>query len=294
MIKIIFILLTGVISISFAAIFVRFCEDVPAIMIATYRLSIPAIILIAISIFKKGTFLNMDRKELFLCFMGGLFLTLHLITWFTSLKYTSVASSVVLVTTSPLFIGLFTVISLKEKFNAGLTIGIVLSLTGSLIIGINDTGIKGLMIKNSSAFFGDSLAIAGAIMASGYLIIGSMVRKKLGILTYITVVYSFSALMLILISLALHIPFTGYKSFSSLNLVLLAIIPQLIGHSSFNWILKHIAPALVSIIILMEPAAASVLAYIFFKEHIDFFQFTGMMMILLAIFIASKKGFKGV
>jgi len=294
MIKIIFILLTGVISISFAAIFVRFCEDVPAIMIATYRLSISSMILLILLIFKKNTFIKLSKKELFLCFIGGLFLTLHLITWFTSLKYTSVASSVVLVTTSPLFIGIYTVIFLKEKFNAGLTIGIVLSLAGSFIIGVSDSGIKELIIKDSAAFFGDILAITGAIMASGYLIIGSKVRKKLDILTYITVVYSFSALMLILISLALHIPFTGYKSFSYLNLALLATIPQLIGHSSFNWALKHITPAIISIVILMEPIGASVLAYIFFKEHIDFFQFTGMMMILLAIFIASKKGFKGV
>ena len=168
----------------------------------------------------------------------------------------------------------------------GLAIGIILSLTGSFIIGVGDSGIKELMIKDSSAFFGDILAIVGAIMASGYLIIGSKVRKRLDILTYITVVYSFSALMLITISLILHIPFTGYKSFSYLNLVLLATIPQLIGHSSFNWALKHITPAILSIVILMEPIGASALAYIFFKEHIDFFQFTGMMMVLFAIFIA--------
>jgi drug/metabolite transporter (DMT)-like permease len=279
MIKTATVLLAGIISISFAAIFIRFCDDVPSIMIAAWRL-------------RGHTFKKVTREDFILSCFGGLFLALHFILWITSLKYTSVASSVVLVTTNPIFVGIFSYLFLKEKQHIELIIGIILCLIGSILIAAVDSGFEGLVIVNRKALLGDILALAGAIMASGYLLVGSKVRERLDILTYITIVYTVAAFILIILSLILNIPFTGYRTSSYLYMVLLAILPQLIGHTAFNWALKHIKASMVAITILGEPIGATILAYLFFNESVSIFQIIGVVAIFAAILISSRKGKK--
>lgn len=292
MIKTIAILLAGITSISFASIFIRFCADVPAIMIATYRLGIASLVLLFIFKVRGSTLKGIDRKDLLFSILGGVFLSLHFITWITSLKYTSVASSVVLVTTNPIFVGIFSYLLLKEKQHIELIAGIVLCFLGSILIALGDSGLHGITLTDNGALTGDLLALAGAVMASGYLIVGSKVRKRLDIVTYITVVYSISAIFLFITSIALQIPFTGYKPDSYLFLVLLAVVPQLIGHTSLNWALKHLKASMVAITILGEPIGATILAYLFFTELVGRFQLLGMALIFAAIIISSRKGKK--
>jgi len=292
MIKTVAVLLAGIISISFAAIFIRFCDDVPSIMIATWRLTAASVILLAFFRLRGHTFATVGRADLILSCCGGLFLALHFILWITSLKYTSVASSVVLVTTNPIFVGIFSYLFLKEKQHIELVIGIILCLIGSILIATGDGGFVGLFIVNREALLGDILALGGAIMASGYLLVGSRVREKLDILTYITIVYTVAALILVVLSLALDIPFTGYRHSSYLFMVLLAIVPQLIGHTAINWSLKHLRTSMVAITILGEPIGASILAYLFFGESVSSFQTIGIAAIFTAIMISSRKGKK--
>ena len=292
MIKTIAILLAGITSISFASIFIRFCDDVPAIMIATCRLGIASVILLVIYKIRGFTFKGIHRRDLLFSLLGGLFLSLHFILWITSLKYTSVASSVVLVTTNPIFVGIFSYFFLREKQPVELIAGICLCFLGSFMIAMGDSGLHGFTLADKKALIGDVLALAGAVMASGYLIVGSKVRERLDILTYITVVYSISALFLLITSVALQIPFTGYKPGSYLFMALLAVVPQLIGHTSLNWALKHLKASMVAITILGEPIGATILAYHFFTESVGRFQLLGMAMIFAAIIIASQKGKK--
>ncbi|HBQ29166.1 multidrug transporter [Peptococcaceae bacterium SCADC1_2_3] len=292
MIKTIFILLTGIISLSFASIFIKLCSDVPAIMIAAYRLGVASVILFIIFKLKGHSLKEVPKKDLLFSLVGGLFLAFHFIAWITSLKYTSVASSVVLVTTNPIFVGLFSYFLFKEKQEIELVIGIVLCLLGSIMIVSGDSGIHELTLYNKKVMAGDVLALIGAIMASGYLIVGSKVREKLDILPYVTVVFTSSAIFLLVISVVMKIPFTGYRSTSYLYMVLLALIPQLIGHTSINWALKNLKTSLIAISILGEPVGATILAYIFFKESVGPLQFIGMSLIFAAIITASRKGKK--
>jgi drug/metabolite transporter (DMT)-like permease len=292
MLKTALVLLVGVISISCSAIFIRFCDDVPAIMIATFRLTIASLILLAIFKIKGRSLKIVQNRDLILCLLGGLFLSLHFISWITSLKFTSVANSVVLVSTNPIFVGLFSYLILKEKQDTGLIVGIILSFLGSMTLAVGDSGIFKLILVDKKVLMGDILALTGAVMISGYLIVGSRVRRRLDIFTYITLVYTFCAIYLLVISFVLHMPFTGYKSLSYLNMILLAIVPQLIGHTSFNWALKHLKTSIVAIAILGEPIGATLLAYIFFKETVDSFQLIGIIFIFAAIIIATRKGKK--
>jgi len=282
----------GIVAISFASIFIRFCNDVPSIMIATYRLTLSSIILLIIAKSKGIGLSSYKKRHILLGMLGGFFLALHFSFWISSLKFTSVASSVVLVATNPIFVGLFSYLFFKEKQPAELILGIILSFLGSIILVVGDSGLQGLTAQNPSFLLGDILAFLGAIMASGYLMVGSKLREEMDVLPYISMVYTFSASFLLISSISLGIPFTGYKLSSYFYMVLLAIVSQLIGHTAFNWALKHLKASMIAITILGEPIGASILAYIIFRETIKSFQSVGIILIFLAIIIASRKAKK--
>ena len=282
----------GIVAISFASIFIKFCDDVPSIMIATYRLALSSIILLIIAKGKGIRFSSFPKKRLLMGMLGGFFLSLHFSFWISSLKLTSVASSVVLVATNPIFVGIFSYLFLREKQPAELILGIILSFSGSMVLAVGDSGLQGLTVQNPSFLLGDMLALLGAIMASGYLMVGSKLREEMDVLSYTSMVYTFSAFFLLIASLCSGTPFAGYKPGSYIYMVLLAIIPQLIGHTAFNWALKHLKASMVAITILGEPIGASILAYIIFRETIKSSQLIGIILIFLAIIIGSRKGKK--
>ena len=292
MVRIFACMSVGIVAISFASIFIKFCDDVPSIMIATYRLTISSIILLTIAKGRGIRFTSFSKRQLLMGVLGGFFLSLHFSFWISSLKFTSVASSVVLVTTNPIFVGLFSYLLFREKQPPELILGIILSFSGSVILAIGDSGLQGLSIQNPSFLLGDVLALLGGIMTSGYLMVGSKLREEMDVLSYISVVYTFSACFLLIASVSWGIPFTGYKASSYLYMAFLAIVPQLIGHTAINWSLKHLKTSMVAITILGEPVGASILAYIIFRETIKSFQGIGIVLIFLAIIISSRKGRK--
>jgi drug/metabolite transporter (DMT)-like permease len=204
-------LAVGIIAISFASIFIKFCEDVPSLMIATYRLVISSVILLIIAKSRNVRFSLLSKRQLLMGMLGGMFLGLHFSFWISSLKFTSVASSVVLVTTNPIFVGIFSYLFLRETQPIELIIGIILSFSGSIILAVGDSGLRGLSVQNPSFLLGDTLALLGAIMASGYLMVGSRMRQEMDVLSYASIVYSFSALFLLITSISSGISFTGYR-----------------------------------------------------------------------------------
>lgn len=283
----------GVISISFASIFIRFCEDVPSVMIATYRMAIASGILILYSVSTRRLKLS-SMSGLHVCsaVLAGFFLALHFSFWISSLKYTSVASSVVLVTTNPIFVGFFSWIIFGEKLSRALIAGIILSVGGSFVMALGDSGTGSITVGGNHAVLGDALALAGAVMASGYLLVGSRVRESVDVLSYVVVVYTTSSLFLLTFSLLSGLSFSGYRISSYVWMVLLAVVPQIIGHTAINWALKHLRPGMVAVAILGEPVGASLLAYWFFSESLGPFQLAGMILIFTAILLASRNAGK--
>ena len=139
-----------------------------------------------------------------------------------------------------------------------------------------------------TAFLGDFLALAGAWMAAGYLLVGRKLRAKMDLVPYIFVVYGMAALILIVIMLiARETPF-GYSPLVYLWFVLLAVVPQLFGHSIFNWALKYVPTSFVSITLLGEPVGSTILAYFIFLEQPGWIKIGGAVLILAGIWLASK------
>jgi len=215
--------------------------------------------------------------------LAGLFLALHFSFWIASLKFTSVASSVVLVSTNPLFVGLGGWLFFKEALGWNLMLGIFLSVIGSGLISFGDISLS------KEALLGDGLALLGAITASGYLLVGRKMRKGKDLLSYIFPVYSISAIALILLSLLFKKPFFGFPSSTYLYLFLLALIPQLIGHTTFNWALRYLPTSLVAVAILGEPVGSTLLAYFILREGLTSLKMIGGALILFGISIALKK-----
>jgi drug/metabolite transporter (DMT)-like permease len=277
-----FILLPlGIIAISMASIFIKLC-DAPALIIATYRMMLASLVLTPFAYYKK-TWRGWERNEMGWFLLSGLFLSLHFAFWIASLKYTSVASSVVLVTTHPIFIGIGSWLFLKERIGMNLVLGIALSVLGSGLIGYGD------MSLSKEALMGDGFALMGAIAASGYLLVGRKMRKEQDLFSYIFPVYSTAGLILILLSLIFQKSFWGYAPSTYLFLFLLALVPQLIGHTTFNWALKYMPASMVAVAILGEPLGSTILAYFILGEGLTIWKFLGGISIFAGIVIALKK-----
>jgi drug/metabolite transporter (DMT)-like permease len=272
----------GIVAVSTASIFIKLC-DAPALIIATYRMVLASLILLPYALYKRtGT--GWGKKEIGWLILSGFLLSLHFAFWIASLKYTSVASSVVLVSTHPIFVGIGSRLFLKERMGFHLMLGIILSILGSAFISYGD------MSLSEKAVAGDGLALLGAMTASGYFLVGRKMRRSQNLFSYILPVYSTAGLALIAFSLAFQEPFFGYSPTTYFYLILLALVPQLIGHTTFNWALKYLPASMVAITILGEPVGSTLLAYFILNEGLTFWKVLGGMLILAGILTALRRG----
>lgn len=293
-------LFVGILAVSTASIFIRFAQgEAPSLVIAFGRLLISALVMLpfALSAWKKTPLVFTWRKVLIL-FLAGTFLGLHFAAWITSLEYTSVASSVVLVTTAPLWVALFSPLILKERLTTQVLVGLAVSLSGSIIVGISSTcslsgghiacsGLKTLWGGANS--IGNLLAFTGALLSAGYLIAGRKVRSTVALPVYTFVVYGVAAIILCALVVIKGEMVAGYSTESYLWILALAIIPQSIGHTAFNWALKYLPAAFVSIALLGEPVGSIILAALILSEAPTMLELLGGMLILAGIALATLK-----
>jgi drug/metabolite transporter (DMT)-like permease len=272
----------GIVTVSFASIFIRLA-DAPSLVIAASRLTIASLILAPAALIRgKDELRSLTRGDLALALLSGLFLGLHFATWISSLEYTSVASSVVFVDTSPLFVGLASHLLLKERVSRRMFAGIAVSVLGGMIIGYGDFGL------GARELFGDFLALAGAVAVSGYLLVGRKLRRHLSLLSYIFLVYTTAAVFLVAVCFAMGHTFSGYSQQTYLMFILLAIVPQIIGHSSYNWALKYLPATFVGVGTLGEPIGSTILAYFILNEVPTLAKIGGGALILMGIYLSSR------
>jgi drug/metabolite transporter (DMT)-like permease len=289
----------GILAVSTASIFIRYAQEyAPSIVIAAYRLSLAALVLSLPALLRHRPELqSLNRREITLALFSGFFLALHFATWITSLEYTTVASSVVLVTTTPLWVALLSPVTIKEPLSRAVLVGMVLALIGGVIVGLSDTcrwSEAGLTCPplaefvRGRAFFGDLLALSGAFMAAAYILIGRRLRSKMTLIPYIFVVYGFAAVVLVTIMLIAGQSPLGFPPQAYGWFALLALVPQLFGHSTFNWALRYLSAAYVSIALLGEPIGSTVLAYFLLHETPTGLKIFGAILILAGIYVASR------
>jgi len=268
-------LLIGITAMASASLIIRL-TPAPPLIIASYRLLFASFFLLILN-YKN---LKIPQNK-FMLFSAGVSLGVHFYSWITALFLTTVANAVVLVNTSPIFISILTYIFEKKKPTNRFFFSFVLVILGIILITINQISLR--------FGKGEFLSILGAITFAIYLYIGRYLSKEINVSSYITSVYLIAGISLLLITIIRKIPLTGYPIKTYLNFLLLALIPQLIGHSSANYAIRILPPSSTSIILIGETVIATIFAFIFLKESLVIPQIIGMLIIILGIFYSSRE-----
>ena len=272
-------LVIGVLAVSTSAIFVKL-TSAPAPIIAFYRLFFSTV-LIAPFFFTKslGEVKGMSKKDWIFSIIAGVFLAFHFILWFESLNYTSVASSVVLVTLQPLFAFIGTYFFFKEKVSKIAIISGGIAIAGSVIISWGDFQISGL------ALFGDVLALVACALVTVNFLLGQEIRKRHSLTLYTFIVYGSSSITLFIYCFLLQYPLAPYPRSDWYYFLLLAVIPTLLGLSLLNWSIKWVSANTISVMILFEPVGAIILAYYILHEKVVITQIIGSIVIMVGIIL---------
>ena len=274
----------GIMGISLSAIFVRYSQA-PSVVTAAYRL-LWTVALMAPVVFLSGPrreeLFSTDKKTALLCAVSGIFLALHFVLWFESLRHTSVASSTTIVCTEVIWVALGFCIFLGGKLSAKAVLAIVITLAGSMLIAWSDSASEG------NHLYGDFLALLAAIVVAVYTLIGRVARTTTSTTIYTFIVYLFSAVTLVLITLFKGCSLTGYGASGIVVGLLLAVFSTILGHSIFSWCLKFLSPTFVSASKLCEPVVAALFAVFLFGEIPGILQIAGGLVILGGVLYYSR------
>jgi drug/metabolite transporter (DMT)-like permease len=275
------ILLAGILAVSTSSILIRLA-DAPPLTVGTWRLLLATLFLTPLALPRaRREWALLSHRDLLALAGSGVALAVHFSAWIYSLSLTTVASSTILVATNPIFVGLATHYILRQPIGRSMLVAIAVTLAGSVLIGYGDIALS------PRALLGDLLALAGAVAGSAYIMLGQVVRRRVSTLTYIWPCYGLAGLILLVISMLARQPLLGYRPETLGIFVLLAVVPQILGHSSFNWALGHFSPLLVTVALLGEPVGATLLAWLILGEVPTTLALYGGPLIMLGILLAS-------
>lgn len=273
----------AVLALAFSSIFISKLErtGVPPLVIAFYRMALATALLApAAIVLKRREIAALSRKDLALLLLGGFFLAVHFGAWITSLKYIPISTSVVLVNSHPLFVVFASYLFLGEKPHRRSLIGTAVGLAGMIVIAHDAVGDVQLALK------GDGLALLGALAVVGYFIVGRKARTRISLLGYVTPLYAVCAALLLLWVLAAREPLYPYSATEWAYFGALAVVPTILGHTVFNWAIKHVRPSAISLAFLGEPVAASALAFVFFAQRPPLATLFGGALVLAGVYLS--------
>ena len=256
-------LFISIVSVSFASIFiVSIQENVPSLTIAFYRLFFTTLLIIPLVFLRSKTrkeLFNLPRSTYYIMIIIGVILAAHFALWITSLKITSVASSVILVTAHPLLVGPVSHFLFKEKLSFVNAFGIALSVSGVFILVYGNYGFASGVIDTLE---GNILAILGGVAAGLYILGGRKIRRTVSVGTYAFVVYGVGTLVLFFICLFFNSALYRFSFVDYAIILLMAIVAGIFGHTLYNWTLEHVRASLASVVLLGEPLGSTLLAFV--------------------------------
>jgi drug/metabolite transporter (DMT)-like permease len=253
-------LVTAVLLVSVGAILVRLAQA-PPLAVSFYRMSIACVILLPFAWGDaRRSWPALERRSHLLLVAAGVALALHFATWIASLSHTSVAASVLLVNTAPLFAIVMSRVFLREKPPLAVQVAIPVAMAGAAVIALGEAG------SSPASLFGNLLAVAGAVTLATYQVIGRSLRAALPLNAYMLAVWGTAMLTLAALVAAFGTPFGGYPLRTWLAFAALAVVPTLGGHGLANRALRSLPAPTVGLFLLGEPVIASLLAYLIFGE----------------------------
>jgi drug/metabolite transporter (DMT)-like permease len=271
----------AVVAVSFSAILIRWSEA-DFLAIAAGRMLISTLILapFALVMYRNELF-GLSRKDALIMVGIGAVLATHFSLWIASLEYTSVASSVILVTAHPILVGVVAHFFMGERLSRLNAVGIAIGLLGVVILTRGDAS------GGSSTLYGDLLALLGGVAAGVYILAGRQTRKRISLVVYAFVVYASCATFLLI-----AVVVTGTELFTLpaeewMLFLLMAIGPSILGHTMYNWTLRYVPASVVSMSLLGEPVGSTALAFLLLSETPPDTAIVGGVVILVGIVMAS-------
>lgn len=274
-------LAVSTLAVSSASIFVRFASEVDPLAIAFYRLFLSSLVLGAFALRERDS-LGRMVPLLPKVALSGLFLALHFATWISSLFYTTVSSSLLLVNTHPIWVCLLSPFLLGERVGRKALLGMGLALLGSLALGFGDWAVGG------RALFGDLLALVGGLTVALYMLMGRDLRRSLPLSVYASSCYGFAALICLGFAALFGVRMWGYSPFSWLMILALVAFPQMMGHTLYNYSLRFFKPHVVSVCLLGEPVFGSALAYLALGEPLGVEKLPAFTAVLVGLYLVSS------
>lgn len=279
-------LAVGVLSVSTGAIFSRYAQyEAASLTIAAYRMGIAfVVVLVPTLVSHRSELRSLTYRDAALAATSGLFLAIHFAMWIHSLEITSVAVSVVMVNTTPLWVGLLTPLMAGERLSRGTILGIALSIIGAVVIACGLESNRHL----ADGLLGGTLATIAAVGLAVYLLIGQNIQRRHSLDVYVTVCYGSAAGYLYLAAIGTGQQITGFSLSTWWYLIGLALVSQILGHTTNNWVLRFVSASMIAVALLGEPVCATLLAYFLFDETLTTGQVGGATLILVGIYLAAR------
>ncbi|MEP4378697.1 MAG: DMT family transporter [Alphaproteobacteria bacterium] len=278
------VLVASLIAVAHAAIFVRMADADPLVT-AAWRMAIASLVLLPLAgVTARDEIRRLGGREWKLIAGASVFLALHFATWIASLDFTSIANSVVLVTLTPVWLAVWAVLALRQPPGRRTWLAVGLALAGSAVMGWGSARV------GSATLFGDGLALLGGILFVGFLLLAEAARRTVGIVAFVTLVYSGAAILLWAAVFALALPLVGLSLETYLAFIGLGLVSQIIGHTGFNWAVRAISPMVLALLLLSEPLLSAALGWFYFGEGFTRETAIGGVLILTAIYLGVRAG----
>jgi len=281
-------LAVSIVAVSTSAILVRW-SGAPSIVKALYRVIFTTLLLAPFAVTRYREDLRaLSARDALVAVVTGVGLAAHFAAWFESLEWTTVAASVTLVQTQPLFVGLGAAVLLDERINRRMVAGILVAVGGAAFMSLGGF-LSGAVLAGERPLYGNGLAVVGAVMAAGYVLAGRSLRQRVALVPYVTVVYSVCAVALLGIALAegATVALTAYSYEEWLLFLGMAVGPGIFGHTVINWALKYVESSVVSVTLLGEPVGSTLLALALLSEVPDAFTVAGGAVVLAGIYVTA-------
>jgi len=279
-------LAVAVVAISTSAILIRW-SDAPPVVAAFYRVLLTTALLAPVTLGRHArSFRELSVRHLLAAGVTGLALAAHFATWFESLSWTSVAASVTLVQSQPLFVVAGAWLLLDERVTRKTVAGVTVALAGIVVMSLGDF-LSGTAV-GPRPLYGNALALVGAVTAAGYVLAGRSLRQRLPLLPYVTVVYSVAALALLGVVVGQGYQLTGYAGREWALFLAMAVGPGILGHTLVNWSLAHVESSLVSVTLLGEPLGSALLALLLLAEVPSLWTVVGGAVVLAGIAVTAR------
>ncbi|QFU83428.1 DMT family transporter [Natronorubrum aibiense] len=274
----------AVFAASTSAILVRW-STAPSSVAAFYRVLFTTALVAPVAVVRhREAFARLSRRDLTLAAVAGIALAVHFAAWFESLNYTSVAASVTIVQSQPVFVALGAALVLGERITRKTTLGIAVAIGGAAAMSLGDAGRAPFA---DATLHGNSLALLGAITVAGYVLAGRSIRQRVSLFPYVTVVYTSCAITLFALVGTQGHDFVAYPAREWLLFLAMAVGPGIFGHTVVNWALKHLESVVVSVTWLGEPVGATLLALVLLAEVPDAVTVVGGLVVLAGIYVTT-------